>query len=432
MDSYRIETRGINHSFSLTTGQKIKVLRDFDLSIQDNEILVLLGPSGSGKSTFLRIVAGLLEPTTGQVLVNGHMLSGINDQVAMVFQSFALLPWYTVFQNVSLSLEPMKIPEDEAKERVKKAIDLVGLEGFEEAYPRELSGGMKQRVGIARALAMQRPILCMDEPFSSLDVLTAETLRREFLNLWNSSKLGAKSVVLVTHSIEEAASMGKRIIVMGTNPGHVRVIIKNDLPYPRDERSAGFKSLVGNIHDVITQALVPDTPEWVPPALISSAIEMLPKAHLNEVVGLLEIILAQGGRADSFALAHQYSREYSQILFLAKAAEILDLVDTPKNFIILTELGVHFLKGDPNIRKRIVNESLKRLKICQLLSDELKKSDDLSLSEETVIELIHEWLPSENAQTALETLIQWGRYGEFLGYNADAGTVYLDVGQETH
>jgi NitT/TauT family transport system ATP-binding protein len=261
--------------------------------------------------------------------------------------------------------------------------------------------------------------------------LTAETLRREFLSLWTSGRLGAKSVILVTHNITEAASMGKRILVMGTNPGHIRVMIRNDLPYPRDEKSAGFKTLVENIHDVITEALVPDAPEWIPPALAAASIEMLPPVPINEVVGLLEVIYAQGGSADSFALANKFTREYGHILFLAKAAEILDLVDTPKNFIILTDLGVQLLKGDANIRKRIINESLKRLKICQLLADELKKSEDLTLTEDRVMELIHEWLPSENAEVALETLVQWGRYGEFFGFNSDSKTVYLDVGQET-
>lgn len=430
MDKTVLELRNINHSFILDSGQKIKVLTDIDLSLYQGEILAILGPSGSGKSTLLRILAGLLEQSNGQVMVGQQELQGPNPLVSLVFQSFALLPWFTVFENVALGLEPLKLSQAEIKERVKHAIDIVGLEGFEEAYPKELSGGMKQRVGIARALAMQRPILCMDEPFSALDVLTAETLRREVLNIWMSGQLGAKCLVLVTHNIIEAASLGKRILVMGTNPGHIRVMVKNDLPYPRDEKTAGFKSLVENLHDVITELLIPDTPEWVPPALLNSSIETLPTAPVNEVVGLIEVIARQGGRADSFAISHLLSKDFSQILFLAKAAEILDLVDTPKNFIVLTDLGKQFLNADVNRRKKIINEVLKRLKICQLLEQEFRKSDDYSLDYESVIQLLHEWQPNEDSEQSFDTLIQWGRYGELFGYNADTHKVYLDLGQD--
>ncbi len=430
MDQSVLEVKNVSHSFVLDSGQKIKVLTDIDLSLYKGEILAILGPSGSGKSTLLRIISGLLAQSSGQVVVNGIEMHGPNPLVSLVFQSFALLPWLTVYENVSLGLESLKLSLVESKERVKRAIDIVGLEGFEEAYPKELSGGMKQRVGIARALAMQRPILCMDEPFSALDVLTAETLRREVLNIWLSGQLGAKAVVLVTHNIIEAASLGKRILVMGTNPGHIRVMVKNDLPYPRDEKTTGFKSLVENLHDVITELLIPDTPEWVPPALLSSSVETLPNVPINEVVGLVEVIARQGGRADSFLMANHLGRDFSQVLFLAKAAEILDLIDTPKNFIVLTDLGRQFLGGDVNKRKKIINQVLRRLKICQLLEEELRKSEDYSMHYDDVIELLHEWQPNEDSSASFETLIMWTRYGELFGYNADTKMFYLDLGQD--
>ncbi len=430
MDKTVLEAKNISHSFVLDSGQKIKVLTDIDLSLYNGEILAILGPSGSGKSTLLRILSGLLEQSSGQVLTGDVEIHGANPLVSLVFQSFALLPWFTVNENVELGLESLKLSPEDSKERVKRAIDIVGLEGFEEAYPKELSGGMKQRVGIARALAMQRPILCMDEPFSALDVLTAETLRREVLNIWLSGQLGAKTVVLVTHNIIEAASLGKRILVMGTNPGHIRVMVKNDLPYPRDEKTNGFKALVENLHDVITELLIPDTPEWVPPALLSSSVETLPNVPINEVVGLVEVIARQGGRADSFLMANHLGKDFSQVLFLAKAAEILDLVDTPKNFIVLTDLGRQFLNGDVNRRKKIINEALRRLKICQMLEEELRKSEEYSLHYDDVIKLLHEWQPNEDSSTSFETLIQWARYGELFGYNADIQTMYLDLGQD--
>ncbi|MBI3544831.1 MAG: ATP-binding cassette domain-containing protein [Deltaproteobacteria bacterium] len=430
MENPIVELKGVNHTFTMGMGQKLKVLSDIDFALYPDEIVALLGPSGSGKSTCLRIMAGLLKPSDGEVLVDGKRLDGANPWMSMVFQSYALLPWLTVFENVALGLEPHNLPKAEVRTRVKKAIDLVGLEGFEEAYPKELSGGMKQRVGVARALVMERPIICLDEPFSALDVLSAETLRAEILNIWLSKKTQTKSMVLVTHNITEAAAFAKRIFVMGTNPGHLRVSIKNDLPYPRDERSSGFKSLVNNIHDVITQAIIPDTPEWVPPALAGTSIETLPAVPLNELIGLLEFIAARGGQGDSFAISKELGKDFGQVLFLAKAAELLDFVDTPKNAIVLTDFGKRFIQGDVNVRKRVLHEALKQLKLSQLLEAKLREADHLALSIEIVLEHMREWLPNENAQAVLDTLIQWGRYGELFGYNDDTKEIYLDVGQE--
>lgn len=430
MENPIVELKNVNHTFSMGMGQRLKVLKDIDLSLYADEAVALLGPSGSGKSTCLRIMTGLLTPTDGEVRVDGKRLDGPNPWASMVFQSYALLPWLTVFENVELALEPFNIPQAEVRTRVKKAIDLVGLEGFEEAYPKELSGGMKQRVGIARALVMERPVLCLDEPFTSLDVLSAETLRSEVLNIWLSKKTPTKTLVLVTHNITEAAWFAKRILVMGTSPGHIQYSIKNDLPYPRDERSAGFKSLVNNIHDVITQTIIPDTPEWVPPALAGTSIETIPHVPLNEVIGLLEFIYARGGQVDGFSMAKELGTDFGHVLFMAKAAELFDFVDTPKNSMVLTDFGKRFIQGDVNVRKRVLHESLKQLKLAQLLEQKLKDADHFTLSIDNVLEHVKEWLPNENAQNVIETLIQWGRYAELFGYNDDTKQVYLDVGQE--
>lgn len=431
MEKPIIELKGVNHTFTMGMGQKLKVLKDIDLSLYADEAVALLGPSGSGKSTCLRIMAGLISPSDGEVFVDGKHLSGPNPWVSMVFQSYALLPWLTVFENVALGLDPYQLPKSEVRTRVKRAIDLVGLEGFEEAYPKELSGGMKQRVGIARSLVMERPVLCLDEPFTSLDVLSAETLRTEVLNIWLSKKTATKTLVLVTHNITEAAWFARRILVMGTNPGHIRLSIKNDLPYPRDERSAGFKSLVGNIHDVITQAIIPDTPEWVPPALAGRSIETLPQVPLNEVIGLLEFIKGRGNHGDIYEIAQELGKDFGQVLFMAKAAELLDFVDTPKNAIVLTDFGKRFIEGDVNVRKRVLHEALRQLKLIQLLEQKLRGAENYTIPFELVIESINEWMPNENATAVLETLIQWGRYAELFGYNDDTKEIYLDVGQET-
>jgi NitT/TauT family transport system ATP-binding protein len=431
MENPIIELKNVSHFFTMGEDKKLKVLEDLNLSLNPGEVVVLLGPSGSGKSTCLRIMAGLLKPTHGEVLVEGDSLHGSNPLVSMVFQSFVLLPWLTVFENVEVGVESLKLPESEVRSRVKRAIDLVGLEGFEEAYPRELSGGMKQRVGIARALVMERPVLLLDEPFSALDVLTAESLRKEVLSIWLSKKTSTNTVLLVTHNIIEAASLGKRILVMGTHPGHVRLSIKNDLPYPRDERSAGFKSLVESIHDVITEAINPDTPEWVPPALAAVAsIETLPPISINEIIGLLVFIGDGGGRANVFSIAHTLGKDFGKVLFSAKGAEMLNFVDTPKNEVVLTDLGKKFISGDVNLRKKLVHDALLELKVCQLIRDKLSVENRYTLPEEVILEFLQDANPNEDINRQFETLIQWARYGELFGYNAIEKELYLDIGQE--
>ena len=423
-----MELKNVYQNFQLDSGRKIKVLKDINFTLNQSEVLVLLGPSGSGKSTCLRILAGLLKPTQGKVLLRGHRLEDTNSEVALVFQNFALLPWLNVADNVGVGLKPLNLSEDQSKKKIKTAIDLVGLEGFEEAYPKELSGGMKQRVGFARALVMGRPFLFLDEPFSALDVLTAETLRKEVLNLWLSKKTPIESVLLITHNITEAVSMGSRILVMGSNPGEIRYAIKNDLSYPRDEKSVGFKALVERLHDILTESIIPDT-EWTPPTE-SSAIESIPDVNLTELIGFLEVLDQEGGRADLYFLAQKLMKDSLNILLMAKAAELLDFVDTPKNQIVLTELGRTFIKADINRRKQLIHERLMQLKITQMFHQKLSAADGFSISKEEAVQTFHEWLPNENPENVLDTLIQWGRFGELFGYNDDSQTVYLDRGEQ--
>ncbi len=424
-----MELKNIYQTFKLDSGRKIKVLQDINLTLNSGEVLVLLGPSGSGKSTCLRVLAGLLEPTQGKVFLNGKKLDTTNQDVALVFQSFALLPWLNVADNVALGIKPLQLPDEEVQSKVKRAIDLVGLEGFEEAYPKELSGGMKQRVGFARALVMERPILFLDEPFSALDVLTAETLRKEVLNLWTSKKTSIQSIILITHNISEAVSMGGRILVLGSNPGQIRYSIKNDLPYPRDEKSIAFKNLVENIHDVLTEAIIPDAPDWVPPALMANTIESIPHVNLTELIGFLELLNEEGGRADIFALSQKLMKDSLNVLMMTKAAELLDFVDTPKNQIILSDLGRSFIRADINQRKKMIHERMMQLKVTQMFYQKLINQEGLSIPKEEAIQSIHEWLPNENPEDVLDTLIQWGRFGELFGYNDDSENVYIDRGE---
>ncbi|MGE4232522.1 MAG: nitrate/sulfonate/bicarbonate ABC transporter ATP-binding protein [Bacteriovoracia bacterium] len=433
-----IELKNISKVYELESGTDLKVLEKANLSVYENEIVALFGASGAGKSTLLRIMSGLIEPSSGEVLVRNQKLIGTNLEVSMVFQSFALFPWETVQSNIAMALKPLKISKAATRMRIKKAVDIVGLEGFEEAYPRELSGGMKQRVGIARALVMERPVLLLDEPFSSLDVLTADTLRSEVANIWLSKKTATTSLVLVTHNIQEAVSIAKRILIMGSNPGYIKKEIINDLPYPRDEASVSFQKMVTRIHELVTEALIPDQPAETKPTFISTAkpepeavIECLPNIQISTMIGLLEFIADLGGTTDIFALSQKIGKDFGSILYLAKAAELLELVETPRHTILLTDLGKRLVEGDINIRKRLLHELLAGLQIVKLSTQLLRTKDQFRIPIEQLEEKMAEWLPNENPHQVVETLISWGRFAEYFGYNDDTKEVYLDLGQET-
>jgi NitT/TauT family transport system ATP-binding protein len=434
-----IELKNVSKIFQLESGTDIKVLNEVNLAVYDDEVVALLGPSGSGKSTCLRIMSGLISATDGEVMAGEQPLGGTNLDVALVFQSFALFPWETVYNNIELALRPLHLASTDAKLRIKKAIDLVGLEGFEEAYPRELSGGMKQRVGIARAIVMERPIIFLDEPFSALDVLTADTLRSEIVKIFLDKKTATRSMVLVTHNIHEAVIMAKRILVMGSNPGHIRREFINDLPYPRDDSSLAFRKMVSEIYGLITEALMPDSPPASTAASVlptrqapkEPPVETLPNIQITEMIGLLEVISDEGGAADIFELAHNTGKDFGKTLYLVKAAEILELVETPKQRVILTELGRHFVEGDINVRKRMLNELFGHLRIVQMTSNLLRRDETLRIPIEELTERVGEWLPNENPPQIVETLVLWGRFAEYFGYNDDTKEIYLDVGQET-
>lgn len=440
MRSTLIELKNVMKSYVLDSGNEVKVLANVNFSVFEDEFVALLGPSGSGKSTCLRIMAGLTSASAGEVLSRGQKLVDTNMDVALVFQSFALFPWETVYTNIALALKPMKLTPAEVKNRVKKAIDLVGLEGFEEAYPRELSGGMKQRVGVARAVVMDRPVLFLDEPFSALDVLTADTLRTEMVKIFLDKKTATRSMVMVTHNINEAVFMAKRILVMGTNPGHIRREIMNDLPFPRDDQSPAFRRMVQQIHALITDTMMPDTPH--PHEPVSSSVlprppikepplESLPNVQIVEMIGLLEAIGDRGGTADIFELGQATGKEYGRILYLVKAAELLDLVDTPRQMVQLTDLGRHFFDGDINVRKRMLHELFGSLRIVQMAKNLLRTNENLRVPIEELTDRVAEWLPNENPHAIVEAIVSWGRFAEYFGYNDDTKEVYLDVGQET-
>ncbi len=423
-----IELFSISKKYRLDSGAELKVLENINLTINDGDAIALLGPTGSGKTTCLKIMAGLDKPTSGKILSRGKELSGVNQDVAMVFQSFALFPWATVFENIDLALKPLNLDQDEIRKRVKSVIDLVGLEGFEEAYPRELSGGMKQRVGLARALVMERPILFLDEPFGSLDLLTAETLRKEIAEILVGGKTETKSILLVTHNIEEAVIIAKRIFIMGTNPGHIRQEVINELPFPRNENNPQFKRLVSHIHAIITESVIPEIPENI--LIKIPSMQVLPNVQVSEMIGLLESIEELGGSVDIFALSQSVGKDFGQTLYLVKAAEIIEFVDTPQQTVQLTELGKLFVDGDINTRKEMLHNLFGSLNLVKRVTELLKMSETLRLPVDIIEQKVAEWLPNENPRNILNVLISWGRFSEFFGYSDDTKEIYLDVGQE--
>jgi NitT/TauT family transport system ATP-binding protein len=421
------ELRGVQKQFHLPGGKAIQVLDGINLAVRRKDITCLLGPSGCGKSTLLRILTGLVEPSGGDVLVHGEALRGINPAISFVFQSFALYPWLTVSENIAMGLNGRPLPQDKHAEMVARAIDRVGLEGFEEAYPKELSGGMKQRVGIARALVAQPELLCMDEPFSGLDVLTAENLRTEMVNLWLDRTAEPNSILLVTHNVTEAVFLASRIVVLGANPGQIRTVMENPLPYPRVESDPAFIALAEKIHDILTKAYLPDEPVPSTPQPDVSRIEPLPNVNIGEMLGLLDMIRYMGGTANIFDLSLKIGKEFGKVLALAKAAELLDFVDTPKQSVVLTPLGHTLVKSRVNERKKLLNQQLRQLHLVKHIIELLKRQPNASIDENLLLEELAVRLPTEKPQSMLRALVRWGRYAELFGYNANQRRFYLDT-----
>ena len=423
------ELKHISKSFTIGGGRELKVLEGIDLAVHEGELLALLGQSGSGKSTILRCLTGLAEPTTGQVLCYGKQLEGINTHASIVFQTFALYPWLTVEQNVNVGLMAKRMTREEKEGAVEHAIDLIGLSNYHAAYPKELSGGMRQRVGIARALVSDPEILCLDEAFSALDVLTAENLRQEMISLWQNKNTGLKSIFMVTHNIEEAVEMASRICVLFPRPGRLGLVLKNDLPYPRDPKDAAFQALVKTIHDAITTLALPDLPPEPPPGAgkpVSKArtrMESIPTVPVGQIIGLLSIVQDSPDLPNIYDISNEVGKEFGETIALVKAAEILELVDTPKNEVYLTELGKRFLASDREGRKQIFAEQVDKLRLFHIILAYLKVQDEVEA--EQVIKDISMALPYDNPEKILQTMIAWGRYAGLMDYNANAKTIFI-------
>ena len=425
------EARNISHDFTLPNGQQLRVLEHVNVTVGASEVVALLGPSGSGKSTILRMLAGLITPTHGEVFYHGHALHGLNPGVAIVFQSFALFPWMTVTENVKVVLEVLGLSPHEIAERSERGITRVGLGGFEKAYPRELSGGMKQRVGMARALAVEPEILFMDEPFSQVDALTAETLRAEVLDIWSAKERRLSSILMVSHDIKEVVFMADRIIVLGgAHPAQVRKVVQNDLPRPRDYRAPECLQLVDHLHDIITGSELPDVPAGPTPRE-HGFVEPIPPVSAVEIVGLLELLDTRGGKEDVFRIAVAGNKEFGHVIAVVKAAEMLNFVDTPKSTVILEPLGKRFVQASAEDRKAIWRDQLLTLSLFREIHDVLRRQRKHRIDRDFILETIVIRLPQENYARVFETLVGWATFGDLFVYDEAKDTVAL-VGAEPH
>jgi NitT/TauT family transport system ATP-binding protein len=425
-----IEARKLEKFYPQPGGGRVQVIAATDLAVYPGQIIALLGPSGCGKSTLLRMLTGLAPASAGTVYWHGQPVRGEAPNVSIVFQSFALFPWLTVIENVEAPLEARGMPPIERHKRALRIIDAVGLDGFETAYPKELSGGMKQRVGVARALVVEPEVLFMDEPFSALDVLTAETLRGELLELWLDHKIPTRAIFIVTHNIEEAVVLGDRIIVLGRNPAHIHADFMVDLPHPRDRKAAHFVELVDAIYRVLTQ---PDHKGEVVPARVYApgatgrpkAI-MLPHTRPGGMAGLLEILVDQGGRADLRRLAEELSLEVDALLPTFDTAVLLGLLHIEEGNAVITPDGQAFAQADIQARKAIFRKAaLANVPLLRQMEQALKAKSNRTLSEEFFRDLLDEHFSEEESRRQLETAIQWGRYAEIFDYDAATGKLTL-------
>lgn len=422
----------VSQTFRLENGQVLQVLKNINIAVSEEEIVALLGPSGCGKTTTLKIISGLLQPTEGAVYAHGKRLLGVNERLSMVFQNFALLPWFNVEQNIGLGLKSFNLTPRQLSNRISEAVDMVGLGGFEEAYPKELSGGMRQRVGIARALAVRPEVLCLDEPFTALDVLTAENLRSEVIEIWSEKSKAVKSVITVTHDILEAVMMAQRIIVFGAEPGHIRTVLNNPMSYPRDPKAQKFQELVNVIHAVITEALIPEETER--PVLVQPSwyqgLENLPPVGPSEIIGLLEVLDDAGGKMDIFQLATETGSEFGHCLAITKTAELLDLVDTPKQTVTFTDLGKRFVRGDTAERKELFSTQIRSLRIFQTILTWLDENPDHKIDKATAISRLQVYFPNEKLERLFDTIVGFGRYAEIISYNAKLGILSFPEPEE--
>ena len=426
-----VELQGVGKSFRSADGTARKVLDGVDFHLAEGEIVALLGQSGSGKSTLLRIMAGLIAVDGGSVRYRGQPLYGPARGIAMVFQSFALFPWLTVQQNVELGLEARGVERKARAKRAGAAIDLIGLAGFEGALPRELSGGMRQRVGIARALVVEPEVLLMDEAFSALDVLTGERLRDDILQLWDGGAMPTKAMLVVSHNIEEAVLMADRVLIFASNPGRVRAELPITLPRPRDVDSLEVRALIDEVYRLMTVGEAPTAGRTRGQPAHMHLSDRLPDADVDRMEALLELLVDDGhdGRADLPQLAEEAELADHELLPLAKALALLGFADLADADLHLTVLGRRYVEGTHTLRQQLFGQQLlAHVPLAAHIRHSLEQAPSGELREEPFLQLLRESLDASVAERVLRTAIEWGRYGEVFEYDFHTRLIHLPVG----
>lgn len=424
MSTPLLEADRLSLAIELAEGKHLEILHEVSLTLGEHQVMTLLGPSGCGKSSLLRLLIGLQKPSSGTVRYRGAPLTTLAESAALVFQNFGLYPWLDVRENIALGLSNRGLPEDVCTRRIEHVLEAVGLKGFEEAYPRELSGGMKQRVGLARALAVEPEILCLDEPFSALDVLTAETLRNEVVDLFTRQESSVNSILMITHSIEEAVFLGTHVVVMGAHPGSVRAILENPLPYPRDERHPDFLRLVARVHALVTQVVLPDEAATSPPPS-RSHVQAIPPVSPGRTLGLLEV-LENEGDLEFFDLSRKVGMDFQQLLLVVKAAELLGWVTTPGMLVRMTPDGRAFLGADAARRTSLLNARLRDIFLFDLIVRALDAAPDHQVREEEILGQLARLFPHERPARLLHTVVAWARFADLFQYDAQRRRLYAD------
>ena len=440
-----VQAESVTKTFTTPDGHALPVLEGVSFTLSEGEIVALLGKSGSGKSTLLRCVAGLIPPSSGTVSYRGTPLTGANPGVSMVFQTFALLPWLTVRQNVELGLEARGVADAERAERALRAIDLIGLDGFESAYPKELSGGMRQRVGFARAIVTEPDALLMDEPFSALDVLTAENLRGELVKLWEGHGAPIKSILIVTHNIEEAVLLADRVLVLSSNPGRIRAELTVELPRPRDRHGSRFEALVDTIYGILTgreqaaadaleaEAAAQAAPGQAVRPMATPINTPLPDVSTGELSGLLEILAARGGRDGLAEIANDLSFEIDDLLPLTDAAVLLTLARIDGSDIEITADGKEFAAADILTSKQLfAGYAAKYAPLVRTITQALAATADHTLRIGFFIDILRRGFSLSEARSQLDTAIDWGRYAELYDYDSDDEELTLEPGAQEY
>lgn len=421
-----VELRQVSQVYT-SGSRRFIALQDVNLALADGDFVALLGPSGCGKSTLLRIIAGLQPPTGGQVLYRGQPLQGVNPHAAIVFQTFALFPWLTVQENVEVALKAQGVPPRLRTLRAVELLDRVGLDGFEMAYPRELSGGMRQKVGFARAMAVEPELLCLDEPFSALDILSAEALRGELMELWLGGGLPTRAILMVTHSIEEAVFMADRIVIMDKDPGRVVAELRVVLPHPRNRKAQPFLEIVDRVYATLAGQTQPADVEWGTAPGEPGRTRGLPSITINDLAGLLEQVDSMpGASVDIYRLADDLQLDSDSLLRLADAAGLLGFATVGNGDLALTALGETFAKASILTRKEIFASRIRRLPLFRWLLGLLQAANKRRLNGRVIQAALELEFPPDQAEQQMDIIIDWGRYAELLAYDDNHEVLYLE------